>query len=82
VSFDDEWAEEAMRLLAAEGVISGETGAAALGTLLALVDRRPDLRGELNLGPRDVALVIVTEGATDPVNYRSIVGVGPNEVYA
>ncbi len=82
VSFDDDWAEEAMRLLAAEGIVAGETGAAALATLLALADRRPDLSDELNLGPQDVALVIVTEGATDPINYRSIVGIDPKEVGA
>lgn len=82
VSFDDDWAEEAMRLLAAQGIVAGETGAAAFATLLALVDRRPDLRGEFNLGPHDVALVIVTEGATDPINYRSIVGIDPKEVGA
>jgi len=80
VSIDDEWAEESMRLLAAEGIVAGETGAAAFATLLALVDRRPDLRAGLNLGPNDVALVIVTEGATDPVNYRAIVGVDPDAV--
>ncbi len=42
--------------------------------------RRPDLRDKLNLGPSDVALVIVTEGATDPVNYRAIVGADPAQV--
>ncbi len=78
LSFDDEWAEEAMRLLASEGIVAGETGAAALASLLVLADRRPDLRDELNLGREDVALVIVTEGATDPVNYRAIVGVDPD----
>ncbi|MFV1970462.1 MAG: diaminopropionate ammonia-lyase [Acidimicrobiia bacterium] len=82
VSFDDEWAEEAMRLLAAEGIVAGETGAAALATLLVLVDKRPDLRDTLNLGAEDVALVIVTEGATDPVNYRTIVGINSSEVGA
>lgn len=73
VSFDDEWAEEAMRILAHEGIVAGETGAATFATLLALVDRRPDLRETLNLTADDVALVIVTEGATDPANYQTIV---------
>ncbi|MCZ7534205.1 MAG: diaminopropionate ammonia-lyase [Acidimicrobiia bacterium] len=80
VAFDDEWAEEAMRLLAAEGIVAGETGAASLATLLCLVDRRPDLRNQLNLGPNDTALVVVTEGATDPVNYDRIVGRSPASV--
>lgn len=81
VAFDDEWAEEAMRLLAAEAIVAGETGASALATLLALADMRPDLRDALNLGPHDVALIIVTEGATDPANYREVVGVGASEVH-
>jgi diaminopropionate ammonia-lyase len=80
VSFDDEWAEEAMRLLAANGVVAGETGASALATLLVLVDKRPELRKQLNLGPDDVALVIVTEGATDPANFEAVVGMTPSEV--
>ncbi|MFV2000550.1 MAG: pyridoxal-phosphate dependent enzyme, partial [Acidimicrobiia bacterium] len=80
VSFDDEWAEEAMRLLAAEGIVAGETGAASLATLLTIVDKRPDLRQELNLGPDDVALLIVTEGATDPANYVKVVGMNASEV--
>jgi len=80
VSFDDEWAEEAMRLLAAEGIVAGETGAASLATLLTIVDKRPDLRDVLNLGPDDVALLIVTEGATDPANYLAVVGKQASEV--
>lgn len=80
VAFDDEWAEEAMRLLAAEGIVAGETGAAALATLLTIVDKRPDLRRTLNLGPDDVALLIVTEGATDPANYLAVVGRTASEV--
>ncbi len=81
VAFDDEWAEEAMRLLAAEGIAAGETGAASLATLLCLVDRRPELRDQLNLGPDDVALIIVTEGATDPGNYTRIVGTPPGDIH-
>lgn len=80
VAFDDEWAEEAMRLLAAEGVVAGETGAASLATLLCVVDRRADLRPTLNLEVDDIALLIVTEGATDPINFERIVGVAPSAV--
>ncbi len=80
VAFGDDWAEEAMRLLAGEGIVAGETGASAFATLLAVVDSNPDLRSALNLGPDDVALVIVTEGATDPSNYRDVVGIDAHEV--
>ena len=82
VAFDDEWAEEAMRLLANVGIVAGETGAATLATFMSIVDRRPDLREALGLGPDDVALVIVTEGATDPGNYEAIVGRTPHDVAA
>jgi len=37
----DHWAEEAMRLLAAGGVVSGESGAAGLAALLALYQEMP-----------------------------------------
>ncbi len=74
VSFEDEWAREAMRLLADEGIVAGETGAASLATLLAIVDAVPEVSGRLHLGPDDVALLIVTEGATDPANYERVVG--------
>jgi diaminopropionate ammonia-lyase len=72
VTIDDPWAEEAMRYLAAVGVVAGETGAASLGGLLAsLAD--PAAREVLDIGPTTSVLVINTEGATDPVNYQRIV---------
>jgi diaminopropionate ammonia-lyase len=82
VAFDDGWAEEAMRLLADVGIVAGETGAATFATLMSIVDRRPDLRDALSLGPKDVALLVVTEGATDPGNYEEIVGRSPHDVAA
>jgi diaminopropionate ammonia-lyase len=66
VSVEDADAEEAMRLLAKAGIVSGESGAAGLAGLLAFRDR-------LDLGPTDRVLVISTEGATDPDAYRAIV---------
>lgn len=71
VAIDDAAAEDAMRDLAAIGVIAGETGAAALAGLRACVTAGvPDLRGKR-------VLVLCTEGATDPVAYRRIVGGEP-----
>ena len=64
---EDEAAEEAMRVLAAAGVVSGESGAAGLAGLLAC-------RAALALDPDDRVLVVSTEGATDPAAYRRIVG--------
>jgi diaminopropionate ammonia-lyase len=60
-----------MRDLADLGVVAGETGAASLAGLRALVDTgEPDVRGAR-------VLLLCTEGATDPVNYRRIVGREP-----
>ncbi len=71
VAIDDAAAEAAMRELAAVGIVAGETGAASLGGLRAVVsDGRVDLAGRR-------VLVLCTEGATDPVAYRRITGREP-----
>jgi diaminopropionate ammonia-lyase len=66
VTVEDSDAEQAMRLLAADGIISGESGAAGLAGLLAF-------RDELGLTGSDGVLVVSTEGATDPVGYARVV---------
>jgi len=71
IAIDDSAAERGMRDLAGIGIVSGETGAASLAGLRALVDAGPvDPRGKR-------ALVICTEGATDPSAYERIVGHAP-----
>ena len=74
VAVADDAAEQAMRDLAALGVVAGETGAASLAGLRALVahadEAGVDVRGRR-------ALVLCTEGATDPVAYERIVGTAP-----
>jgi diaminopropionate ammonia-lyase len=74
VAVDDAAAEAAMRDLAALGVVAGETGAASLAGLRALVDRADEAGVDVR-GRR--ALVLCTEGATDPVAYERIVGTAP-----
>jgi diaminopropionate ammonia-lyase len=72
----DERVPEAMRLLAGDRIVAGETGAAGLAGMLALVDE-PSLgaaRVELGLGPDTSVLLLCTEGATDPDAYRRLVG--------
>jgi diaminopropionate ammonia-lyase len=64
---EDTAAEDAMRLLARDGIVSGESGAAGLAGLL-------DFAADLGLGPDDHVLVVSTEGATDPTAYTRIVG--------
>ncbi len=76
VSVDDERAREAMRLLAADGIVAGETGAAGLAGLLDLLTGHDadHYRSLLGTSADSAALVIVTEGATDPEAYARIVG--------
>lgn len=67
-AIDDVHAEEGMRALADAGVVSGETGAAPAGALLAFGAQR------LGLTPTSTVLLLSTEGATDPGAYERIVG--------
>lgn len=76
VAVDDDGARRAMRRLAGVGIVSGESGAAALAGLTQL---RADTGPEV-VGPASTVLVLSTEGATDPVAYRKIVGADPAEV--
>lgn len=69
ISISDDRAREAMRLLASSGIVSGETGAAGLGGLLELINGNG-----LELGKDSRVLLISTEGATDPISYKRIVG--------
>jgi len=73
-SVDDEAACQAMRDLAAVGIVAGETGAAGLAGFEALLaDER--FRSSRDLSTATV-LVVVTEGATDPEHYEQVVGRG------
>lgn len=55
-------------------VISGESGAAGLGLLYALMTGRAEgLREALGLDETSVVLLFSTEGDTDPDNYRRVV---------
>jgi diaminopropionate ammonia-lyase len=71
VAVADTDAEQAMRDLAAIGVVAGETAAASLAGLRAIV--AADVLETRNRR----ALVICTEGATDPIAYERIVGHAP-----
>ena len=70
-----------MRLLAApEGedpsVVSGESGAIGMGFIDAVMTdpQYAALRKDVGLDENSVVLMFSTEGATDPDNYRRIVG--------
>jgi diaminopropionate ammonia-lyase len=69
----DDDAAEAMRVLAAHGVVAGESGAAGLaGARLALAE--PDVRARLGIDGSSAVAVINTEGATDRQSYERVVG--------
>lgn len=77
IALDDGRAREGMRLLARTGLVAGETGAAALGGLIELMGKgRAGVRQVLGIDAHTTALVIMTEGATDPAAYAEIVGEG------
>ena len=72
VTVADERAVEAMRALAAEGVVAGETGAAGAAALLELAGDDA-LRRELRLDPTTCVVLLSTESATDPGSWERIV---------
>lgn len=75
VTVSDDGAFEAMRLLAGDGIISGESGAAGLAGAAALLrdDRAREALSSTGLGPEPDVLLISTEGITDPVLYERVV---------
>ncbi|MGH8989037.1 MAG: diaminopropionate ammonia-lyase [Acidimicrobiales bacterium] len=74
VTIDDDWAREAVRALAACGVQAGETGGAALGGLMALQREGRETPVAGLVGEGTSVLVLVTEGPTDLVAWRQILG--------
>ena len=62
-----------MRLLAAGGMVGGESGVAGLaGLLVAAADGA--MRAALGLDAASRVLLFGTEGATDPALYEELVG--------
>ncbi len=78
VGVPDDWAETAMRAYYREGIVSGESGAAALAGLIALMttDEMKEAREKLGINSGSKVFVLNTEGDTDPVNWKKVVGVG------
>lgn len=75
VAVEDEQARVAMRLLAAEGVVSGESGAAGLAGLLELCEGASRAAAWPRLGLEGArVLLLSTEGATDPAGWETAVG--------
>jgi diaminopropionate ammonia-lyase len=74
VAVPDARVPEAMRLLAADGIVAGETGAGGLAGMLALVQaaQLQEARREMGLGAGSRVLLLCTEGATDPEAYERL----------
>ena len=64
IAISDKWSDEAMRLYAENGLVSGESGAACLGGLLAIADTGGAER--IGMDGSSTVMLIVTESATDP----------------
>ncbi len=84
LAVDDERSREAMRQLATEGIVSGESGAAGLAGLLDIMHGNDSdvLRRRLGLTDSSRVLILSTEGATDPQSYARIVGRSHTDVRA
>jgi len=79
VSIPDEAAYEAMRMLAQQGIVAGESGAASLGGLISVLDE-PARDETLGIHADSRILIIVTEADTDPEAYTRAVGATSDEV--
>jgi len=75
LAIEDERWRQAMRALAREGIIAGETGAAGIGGLIELLsgEQAELFRSLLGINETSSVLAISTEGATDPASYQAIV---------
>lgn len=67
----DDAAKCGMRALKKYGVVSGESGASAIGAFLELA-RMPEQKAQLGIGSDSRILFFSTEGNTDPVSYAEI----------
>ena len=78
IAIPDLWTERAMRRLAHNEptVIAGESGAASLAGLMALIEDPAyvAVRRNLNLDSTSRVLIWSTEGATDPDGWERVVG--------
>jgi len=84
VAVADEGAADMMRRLARPvagdpAIVAGESAVAGLVGLAAVM-RDDAARAALGLGPQSRVLAFGTEGDTDPVLYRQIVGLGGDDV--
>ncbi len=76
-AIDDRAVEAAVRMLLADGLACGETGASGVAGLIALRERWPeDTWQRLGLPAKPAALALCTEAPTDPASFQRITGGG------
>jgi len=75
ISVEDQVVGPTMKLLAecSPPIVAGESAVAGLAVLLAAA-KQPDLKANLGLDEHSRVVVVVCEGATDPVIYEKCVG--------
>ena len=76
VTVEEATAMDAVRSLAADGIVSGETGAAGVAGLIEVLTgpRSDEHRTALRIGDESCVLAISTEGVTDPATHRTVLG--------
>ena len=79
-TISDDVAAEAMRELARQKIISGESGCAGFALANAALDS-DELRRALELDEHSIIFVINTEGDTDPSNYKRLIELTPKTGY-
>lgn len=78
-TISDDVAADAMRVLAAQKIISGESGCAGFALANAALDSA-ELRRALELDENSIIFVINTEGDTDPQGYQKIISIFPSSL--
>jgi diaminopropionate ammonia-lyase len=71
-AIDDSWAEEGMRRLATSGVEAGEVSGGTVGAALAICGDEA-ARPALGIDEDSTLFLLLTEGVTDPDNWRRVV---------
>jgi diaminopropionate ammonia-lyase len=72
-AIDDGWAEDGMRRLAAIGVQAGEVSGGTVGAAMAICGDA-EARDALGISEDSTLWLLLTEGLTDPDNWRRVVG--------
>lgn len=75
IAIEDDYAKQAMRKLHTENITSGESGSSGFAAFMAIMEdpKYKELKDVLGITDQSNILCFNTEGATDPLNYNSII---------